>query len=322
LADRDNSGGDDPGGFTFLGAPEFSPDERVRSAYYFSTQQACLQSTMPAVGGQLVLRTKGETTLQFPDGQIAGAKAGECYFIAPTTQAAQTEILGPSHSVGLGFSELGWAELTGLPVEEVKNSIVLASDLFGDDVRRFAQEMLRQYAANDLTSSQIALEMRRFIEPRFTPLPERKRRLIQTVRAWATDELLPDVSELYASLHFSERQVQRHVKRYFGQSPVQVAKRLRAAFAASALNQGKLDDDLSVEIAESFYDQSHLIRDVKSTTGTTPSRIGKQEDVLISGILNSDGFLHDAGHVRKIGRQSDEMTTKQPTNPDARSDEG
>lgn len=290
-------------GFTFFGAPEFIPDERVRSAYYFSTQAPIQNSTMPAVGGQFMLRTVGATTLTFPDGRTIGADPGELYLIAPTTIASNSKIIGPTHRVGLGLSELGWAELTGLPVDKVKNSIIPAADLFGQDARDFAKEVMRAREAGEASSVEIAQAMRRFVEPRFTQLDERKRRLIKTTRAWATNELTPDVSELYEALHFSERQVQRLVKRYFGQSPVQVAKRLRAGFAASALNQDALDDDLRNEIAESYYDQPHFIRDVKSTTGTTPSRIGKHSDSLISSILNSEGFLHDEGHVRRLGQK-------------------
>ena len=292
----------DASGFEFLKAPDFVPDERVRSAHYSWSNQPKMNGNMPAVGGQLVFRIRGASSVQYPGREPFRSQPGECYFIAPSTQAADLEIVGSAHAVGLGFSELGWAELTGLHVDEVKNSVIAARDVFGDEIDRLSQELLREYADGSVNSIQIAQRMLAFIEPRFTRLPDRKRRLIQTTRAWATNELMPDVAELYGALHFSERQVQRYVRRYFGQSPVQVAKRLRAAFAASALNQQNLDEELSDEIADSYYDQSHLIREVKSATGTTPSRLGKREGSLISGILNSDGFLHDEGHVRKIGR--------------------
>ncbi len=288
------------GGFTFLPPGEFSPDERVRSAYYCSTNAALIEDTMLAVGGQFILRSQGETTLHFPDGTIASSKPGQCYFIAPTTMASKTIIRGSVHFVGLGFSELGWAELTGLPVDKVKNTTVPATDVFGTSVTEFAEANLQQYLAGEIRSQDIALKMRAFIEPRFSPLDKRRKRVIQTTRAWATNTLMPDISVLYDAIPYSERQIQRIVKQYFGQPPSQVARRLRATFVASVTSHRQTTSEVDAAIGETYFDQSHMIRDVKATTGRTPSNIGKDRKSLLSDILNPAGFLHDTGHVKKL----------------------
>ncbi len=261
---------------------------------------------MPAVGGQFILRSQGETTLQFPDGSTSLSRPGECYFIAPTTMASKTIIRGPVHLVGLGFSEMGWAELTRLPVDKVKNTTVPAEDVFGPSVTEFAQISLQQYAAGEINSKDIALRMRAFIEPKFSPLEERFKRVIQTTRAWATNSLMPDIDVLYDALPYSERQIQRIVKRYFGQPPSQVARRLRAAFVASVTSHQQTTAEVDAAIGETYFDQSHMIRDVKASTGRSPSKIGKERSSLLSDILNPAGFLHDSGHVEKLPRQSDD----------------
>lgn len=266
---------------------------------------------MPAVGGQFVLRSQGETDLHFPDGTITNARPGQCYFIAPTTMASNTVLRGPIHFVGLGLSELGWAELTGLPVDKVQNTAVSAVDVFGPSVTEFAETNLRQYSAGEINSQDIALKMRAFIEPRFSPLDQRHKRVIQTTRAWATDTLMPDISMLYDALPYSERQIQRIVKQYFGQPPSQVARRLRATFVASIMSHRQITSEMDTAIGETYFDQSHLIRDVKASTGSTPSKIGKDRNSLLSDILNPAGFLHDSGHVEKLPRERKGKNSKE-----------
>ncbi len=286
--------------FTFLTGPDFVPDECIRSAYHSYIGDAFVSDTMPAVGGQFCLRTAGQSTLHYPDGTTTGAKARECYFIAPTTMASEAHLSGPGELFGLGLSELGWAELTGLRVDKVKNTIIPAAQIFGADADEFSQSILDDLQAGALTPAQIATAMQEFLAARRKPLDDKRKRLIQVTRAWATDTMQPNVQELYDALPVSARQVQRLVQRYFGQSPVQVAKRMRAAFTASVMSHDAVTAETDAEIGESYTDQSHLIRDVKRTTGRTPSKIGKKSQSLLSDILNPDGFLHDDAHTKKL----------------------
>ncbi len=286
--------------FTFLTAPDFVPDECIRSAYHSYIREAFVSDTMPAVGGQFCLRTSGEPTLHYPDGTTSGAKARECYFIAPTTMPSEVHLSGPGELYGLGLSELGWAELTGLRVDAVKNTIIPAAQIFGADAAEFSEVILRDLQAGALTPAQIAAAMQEFLRARRKPLDDKRKKVIQVTRAWATDTMQPDVQELYDALPVSTRQIQRLVQQYFGQSPVQVAKRMRAAFTASVMSHDSVTPETDAEIGESYTDQSHLIRDVKFTTGRTPSKIGKKSNSLLSDILNPAGFLHDSAHTKKL----------------------
>ncbi|MEO9461859.1 MAG: helix-turn-helix domain-containing protein [Marinomonas sp.] len=287
-------------GFTFLGEPDFTPDECIRSAYHSYMGSAFISDTMPAVGGQFCLRTKGSSLLQYPDGTSAGAGAGELYFIAPTTMASEAHLRGPGQLYGLGLSELGWAEMTGLRVDEVKNTIIPAEQVFGAAATKFGDGLLEQCRAGTISPAEIVSAMRGFLAERRTPIKDERKQLILTARSWATDTMQPDVKELYDALPLSPRQIQRLVQQYFGQAPNQVALRMRAAFTASVMSHGSVTPQVDAEIGESYTDQSHLIRDVKKTTGRTPSKLGKRSQSLLSDILNPDGFLHDKAHTKKL----------------------
>jgi methylphosphotriester-DNA--protein-cysteine methyltransferase len=76
------------------------------------------------------------------------------------------------------------------------------------------------------------------------------------------------------------RQLERMAKRYYGLPPKTLARKYRALRAASALARGEDLDDAG--LGDSFYDQSHLIREVKRFAGLTPKQI--RTSVLQSGV--------------------------------------
>jgi len=72
-------------------------------------------------------------------------------------------------------------------------------------------------------------------------------------------------------------QVERRCKRYFGSPPMQLARKFRALRTAIAMTHK--DANLDDILAEGFYDQSHLIREMKHFTGITPVVFAQQPTV-------------------------------------------
>ncbi len=68
----------------------------------------------------------------------------------------------------------------------------------------------------------------------------------------------------------TRRQVERNCKRYYGAPPKVLARKYRALRAAISLAKGTVDADAL--LADGFYDQSHLIREIKAFTGVTPKK--------------------------------------------------
>jgi len=273
----------------FPPSPDIEHSELFRVAYHFRTSEAHLRDMLPAVLGQFLIFFTGTGELVFPKGNVETSH--KCFFIAPMTMAAEYQLSGPLHAVGIGLSELGWAELTGISAKDCANTTIAALDVLGEEVTPFAQNMSDAYLAGQITPHGVAKAMIAFLQPRFSRQTDEVRELITTTRAWATDSLKPDVHQLYAAFPYSKRKVQRLVLRHFGQSPTQLARRLRGVFAASALNHMTITPELDAQIGDSFFDQADMIRAVKEAAGRTPTRIGRPNESVLSDILQPESYL-------------------------------
>jgi AraC-like DNA-binding protein len=102
---------------------------------------------------------------------------------------------------------------------------------------------------------------------------------VRQVNAWLAGSPSPEMEDLVQATRLSRRQVERKCKALYGAPPKLLARKFRALRAAVALvSDSESVDDL---IARGFYDQSHLIREVKQFTGHTPRQI-KAEPSLLS----------------------------------------
>ena len=101
---------------------------------------------------------------------------------------------------------------------------------------------------------------------------------VAEVNAWLVDTAAPDIADLVTRTGLSLRQVQRSCKRYFGSPPKELVRKYRALRAAVAITHD--DADLDDLLLESFYDQSHLIREIKHFTGMTPRVFAEQPTEL------------------------------------------
>src|SRR3546814_15301309 len=68
----------------------------------------------------------------------------------------------------------------------------------------------------------------------------------------------------------SIRSVERMTKHYYGLSPRMLARKYRAVRTAAAIARGETRD--ADALGDAFYDQSHLIREIKRFTGATPGQ--------------------------------------------------
>ncbi len=91
------------------------------------------------------------------------------------------------------------------------------------------------------------------------------------VDAWLMANWSPDIDDLVANTGLSARQLERLCKQCFGMPPKMLARKYRALRAARALSDpnGESQDAM----ISAFYDQSHMIREVKYFAGETPGKI-------------------------------------------------
>jgi AraC-like DNA-binding protein len=209
--------------------------------------------------------------------QIVGADHGQ----RPMSMSS-----GPIHLFGAGILPAGWGALLGFEASTLVNRVIDATHLFGN--------ALNDVMADALRAAPIAGGEGRHRQSALARMP-----------AGAADSARPRsdftrvVDEWLAASIAHARQVgasrrrgsacraarsSASARRYYGAPPKLLARKYRALRAAVALvSESQSVDDL---IARGFYDQSHLIREVKQFTGHTPRQI-KAEPSLLSQLTIS-----------------------------------
>lgn len=206
--------------------------------------------------------TPGEYHL--PDGSMLPASGAT--IIGPTSAPVRAVSHGPVHLIGMGLMPGGWATLMGPDAAAYADRAINAHDLFGDWIYGVGAAL----AAAESDEARIGMmqDLAREVMRRGEPAPLW---FTRTVDQWLSANLSPQVDDLVAATGMSSRSVERMTKRFYGVSPKMLARKYRALRAASALARGdKLDE---TALAEAFYDQSHLIREVKQFAGATPGKL-------------------------------------------------
>jgi methylphosphotriester-DNA--protein-cysteine methyltransferase len=116
--------------------------------------------------------------------------------------------------------------------------------------------------------------------------------VVEAIGRWLASSFDPALEDLYNGLDVSPRQVQRISRRFFGVAPAHVAKRFRALRAAMLLSQPGIAREVHDQLMATYFDQAHLIRDIRRYTGRTPSQFGRE--TLADELLDPSGH-GDAG---------------------------
>ena len=187
----------------------------------------------------------------------------DIYILGPTTGSSNLSCEGAAEAIGVGLMPLGWAALVPMDASAAANRLVDAKDLFGNTVTQ-VYEKLRATPDFD---ARVAI-----FEEMLVTLMKRQKPVYQAfvgqVNTWLASAAAPDINDLVELTGLSLRQVQRGCNRYFGSPPKELARKYRALRAAVAMTHG--DPDLDDLLVEGFYDQSHVIREIKHFTGMTP----------------------------------------------------
>lgn len=204
-----------------------------------------------------------------PDGTIKSSLGAT--IIGPTSAPVRAVSPGPVYLIGMGLMPGGWATLMGPDAARYVDRAIDARELFGDWILQMAVTI----ANADTDAERVALmqhiarEIMRHGEP--APLW-----FTRAVDHWLMASPSPQIADLVTATHMSMRSVERMTKRFYGLPPKLLARKYRALRAASALSRGENLDDGA--LADAFYDQSHLIREVKQFAGATPGKLAKPSD--------------------------------------------
>lgn len=207
----------------------------------------------------------------FVDGKVQAMPAN--YIQGPTTGSTQISGKAPIDVVGAGLMPSGWAALVPMDASAAANRLFDAGDLLGPKVAaaREAFAAAPDFDARVAIFEDLLTSLMAQTSPAFHDF-------VHEVNAWLSDSVAPQLADLLDRTGLSLSQVERRCKRYFGSPPRQLARKYRALRTAIAI--AHKDPDLDTLLAEGFYDQSHLIREMKHFTGMTPATFAEQPTAL------------------------------------------
>ena len=250
----------------YLPVPE-ALGHHVTTFYHFRCDEPVIREVQPAAVGQLALFPYGKGALHFRDGTIAPSH--EFNLLSPISVAAPFVVEGPFHAIGAALTPLGWAELTGLHAGENANRLFPAERHLGADAAQFGAQLCAAYREGTLDAQACTEAMAGWIGQRLHPLGNGHRQLIARTAAWLGSALNPDIEQLYAASPYSRRQTQRLVDRFFGLPPTTLRRKYRALRAAALFSQPDLGTEEEAMVRDCFYDQPHLIREIRLFAGRT-----------------------------------------------------
>ncbi len=236
----------------------------LSSLYRLDYEGGPFVETERADRAQFRFHLRGGGEYHFATGFVA--RSSPVTIFGPTTGPVAAHNEGSLTIVGWGMLPLGWATLMGSKAGEWVDKAFDARTIFGDSVMELRQRYI------DALDMQSQFAISKEVTPRFYPQSKNAPfEFTSIVDNWLLSANDPHVELLADETRLSLRQLERMTKRYYGMPPKKLARKYRALRAAHLLATGDSLDDNDIGMA--FYDQSHLIREVKQFTGLTPSQL-------------------------------------------------
>lgn len=265
-------------------APPSAISDYVTTLYHFRCDEPLIRDIQPASVGHLSLFPYGKGELHLPGGRRDPNP--EVALLTPLSAACPMVVEGPFHAIGASLSPLGWAALTGLHAGEHRDRMHPAADVLGAEIAALGARLIADYRSGAISGREAALALGDYIAAAAKPVDPRHQSLIREVNRWLGASLNPAISDLLARANYSQRQVQRLVERYFGLPPQTLARKYRALRAAALLSFPQLAPEWEAQLAEAFFDQPHMIREITRFVGRTPARLADRTTPYLAEMID------------------------------------
>ena len=269
-------------------APPAALSPYVTQIYFFECSDKFVRDFQPAALGHLVFFLSGGGELRFGNGDTA--TLDNVSLFGPCTAAAEFSLNGPFLDFGLALSPLGFVALTGKPASAYADRLVNADELFGPEITDLATRFQQGHADGSIRHIDMIREVSAFLLTKARAVPASHIGLIQIVAAWISSEFDPDVDLLYSKLDMSRSTATRLITRYFGSPPKPLMRKYRALRAASHLCDPACSEELRVRVESLFYDQPHMIREIRHFTGRTPGALDGDDAKILRMWLSKDNY--------------------------------
>ena len=264
----------------------------VTTLYHFRCDEPVIRDIQPAAIGNLCLFPHGTGEMLFAEGhRDPNHPVG---LLTPLSRATPIVVTGPFHAFGAALTPVGWAALTGLHAGQHRDRLLPAASVLGPAIDALGERLIAAYRDGSMTGRECALAVGAFIGANVRPINPRHLELMAATGRWLGASFNPEVGDLAGVAGSSARQVQRLVERYFGLPPRALARKYRALRAAALLSAPQLSLEDEAQIAEAFFDQSHMIRELTHFIGRTPARLGDPSTPYLSEMI-------DPRNLRELG---------------------
>jgi len=232
--------------------------------------------------GHVRFLLKGHGHMAFHDGTIGYSTP--VMLTGPGNAAAQIRLKGPVDAVGCSILPLSWGG-TLLPCDAKDHADKLcdAEPLLGD---HFTGICAKLKEAGELQEMKHVLDAH--FSSRIGPLKESSVNGVEQIRAWLSSSDDPKLYDLTGGVASVERRLSRIANRFFGGPPKALARKIRALKAAQAIMQN--DGEICDAAIDPFYDQSHMVREIKHFTGRSPGRLVSPDEMLLQLLLDRPYF--------------------------------
>jgi hypothetical protein len=211
-------------------------------------------------------------------------------------------VKGPFYCVGMSFQPTGFFSFTGRNAHESSNQLVDGKEALADlqlDFFEKLRAMNLQKPAGE-SDQQMFDALASHIEDRFVPLKEKHTKAIRKMFEWLDSSMSPELVDLYDAIDVSSRQMQRISNDYIGCAPKFLLRKYRAIRASMVLNEPDCDNATRDRLADLFYDQPHMIREINLFTGRTPKSIDGDTTPLLQMWLDRAKASEKSGLYPKI----------------------
>lgn len=293
----------DMDGFQFVAAPA-DLSTYLNSLYIWRSDDAEIRDVLPSYSGQMVVFAQGEGRMQFDEGEMG--ESSDAFFLAPLCQARHFHVRGPAVLFGVSINFRGWAAFTGLSVDEYHDRFLEPGVVLDQPLADEFAALAPRWRSGELDDEGLLEAMVVIVRRNLSKLSDSHLKVIDRTLEWLSSSFKPELEDLYSTLPYSKRQVQRLVAQFFGQSPVRLIRRYRAIRAATLLSLPELPEAIEAEIKDAFYDQAHMIKELRFFTGRTPRRLLPKDGNSVNDMLGPEGYssvdLFGSGEAAQLGK--------------------
>ncbi|QGN55204.1 helix-turn-helix domain-containing protein [Novosphingobium sp. Gsoil 351] len=255
-----------------------------------------IRDVQPSSLGMMAAMARGSGKMRFLDGR--SEPSHRFTLQSPTSAAATFEVDGPWHLFGAALTPLGWAALTGLCATKHGNRIYDGGQVLGPALAEAAKGIAEEFER--LSSEAMVERFSAAILASVRAIKPSHARFVKIAGEWLAGSIAPAVADLQARGGWSARQVQRLTDRYFGLPPTALARKYRALRAAVLLSRPDLTTDEIAAVQDHFYDQPHMIREMRLFAGRTPARIADPDTPFLSAIMDLRNFREKSSRLAPI----------------------